>query len=89
MGHVHVVDLPAAAPDPPMASERVSPGLVECEGPAVIAEFGRPSSGPIEDAALDDSDDDLKSARGFINGALIAVPIWGLIGLLVWFILGR
>jgi hypothetical protein len=85
----HVVDLPAAAPDPPMASEPVTPGLVECEGPAVIAAVHRPSAGPLEDAAFADADDDLKPARGFINGVLIAVPMWGLIGLLAWYFLGR
>jgi hypothetical protein len=91
MGHVYVAELPAASSDRAMVSGRVSPDLVEYAGPAVIAAFRRPYSRPIVGAALTDADpdpdDDLKVARGFANGVLLAVPMWGLIGLLTWFVL--
>lgn len=38
---------------------------------------------------FDDADDDLKPARGFLNGVMLAVPIWAVIGLLIWFVLFR
>ena len=49
-----------------------------------------PSRAP--DTAIDaftDTDDDMKPARGILNGILFAVPMWGAIGLLIWFFLGR
>jgi hypothetical protein len=57
-----------------------------------VADTGSPSELP--DAAIKvfddtDTDDDLKPARGFLNGILLAVPLWAVIGLLVWFFLGR
>jgi hypothetical protein len=41
---------------------------------------------PIEDAALAETDDELKAGRGFSNAILLAVPLWGLIGLLTWLV---
>jgi hypothetical protein len=45
---------------------------------------GRPS-GP---AASADPTDEPNAVRGFVNGALIAVPLWSVIGLLIWSFLG-
>jgi hypothetical protein len=36
-----------------------------------------------------DDDDDLRPGRGFVHGILLAVPLWGLIGMLVWVVLGQ
>jgi hypothetical protein len=38
---------------------------------------------------FDDTDDDLRTARGFLTGILLAVPMWGMIGLMVWLFIGR
>lgn len=39
--------------------------------------------------AFADTDDDMKPARGILNGILFAVPMWGAIGLLIRFFLRR
>jgi hypothetical protein len=38
---------------------------------------------------FDDIDDDLRTARGFLNGIVLAVPAWGIIGLVTWLLVGR
>jgi hypothetical protein len=38
---------------------------------------------------FDDTDDDLRTARGFLTGVLLAVPLWGIIGLVIWLVVGR
>jgi hypothetical protein len=49
-----------------------------------------PSRAPdIASDAFANTDDDMKPARGILNGVLFAVPMWGAIGLLIWFFLGR
>jgi hypothetical protein len=44
-----------------------------------------------EDAAelSDDIDHDRRTARGFLTGVMLAVPMWGIIGLAVWLLAGR
>jgi hypothetical protein len=37
---------------------------------------------------LIDDDDDLRPARGFVAAVLLALPMWGAIGLMIWFVLG-
>ncbi len=48
-----------------------------------------PDFAPIEDATVTESDADSNPARGFLNAALVAVPFWGLLGILTWFVLQR
>ncbi len=36
---------------------------------------------------LIDADDDLNPGRGFVIAILLSVPIWGAIGLVIWFVL--
>jgi hypothetical protein len=86
MATVHVSDLPPGTAEPATTLARRRPDLAEHEDPDPIARFRRPTPGPIEDAALADTDDDLKPARGFMNAVLLAVPLWGLIGLLTWLV---
>ena len=54
---------------------------------AFIAAFRGPSSAPIGDTAPTDTDDDLKPARGLVNGVLISVPLWVVIVALTWLFL--
>jgi hypothetical protein len=89
MDIVHVADLPVASLDPAMALQRGRPAPLEHADPTLVAPLRGPSSGPIDDAALTNADDDLKAARGFMNAVLFALPLWGLIALLVWFFLAR
>lgn len=83
---VRVSDLPSGTAEPATMSERRRPDLVDYADTAPIAWLRRPTPGPIEDAALADSNDDLKPGRGFRNAVLLAVPLWGLIGLLIWLV---
>jgi hypothetical protein len=87
MDNVHVIDLPAAPADPAEALERGGADTVECEGPAFIASLRRASSGRIENPAHTTINDDWKPTRGFMNGVFLAVPLWGLIGFVLWFVL--
>jgi hypothetical protein len=36
---------------------------------------------------LIDDDDDLRPARGFAIAVLLALPMWGAIGLVIWLVL--
>jgi hypothetical protein len=36
-----------------------------------------------------DADDDMTPARGIIAGVILAVPLWCLVGLLIWLVLPR
>jgi hypothetical protein len=38
---------------------------------------------------LSEMDDDLNPARGLINGVVLALPHWGGVGLLIWYVLCR
>jgi hypothetical protein len=51
----------------------------------------RPASGSRDLAAdaLSDTDSDVNPPRGIINGVLLAIPLYSVIGLLVWFVLER
>jgi hypothetical protein len=89
MNIVHVADLPAAAPGPAMVLQRSRPTPVDHADSALITPLSRRCSGPIEDSAPPGADDDLKAARGFMNAVLFAVPLWGLIALLIWLVLAR
>jgi hypothetical protein len=66
---------------------RRRPGRVEYGNWTLIRMLRRPSSGPIEDKALDNINDDSAPFPGIVIGLLISVPIWGLIGLVVWLLL--
>jgi hypothetical protein len=86
MATAHVSDLPPGTAEPAAMLERRSPDLAKYEDPVPIARLRRPTPEPIEDAALTDTDDDVKPARGFMNAVLLSVPLWGLIGLLTWLV---
>jgi hypothetical protein len=79
--------LPAAPPNKAMTLQHSNAEPHSHEDPIPSASLQRPSSGLLEDAPPTDTDDDLKPARGFRNGVLLAVPLWGLIGLLAWLLL--
>jgi hypothetical protein len=51
----------------------------------------RPASSSRDSAtdAFADTDSDVNPARGIINGVLLAIPLWSVIGLLIWFVLER
>lgn len=72
---------------PAIAIRRGEPDLIEHEDSAFIAAFRGPSSAPIGDTAPTDTDDDLKPARGLVNGVLISVPLWVVIVALTWLFL--
>ena len=88
---------PSLATDSPVvATERRRSGRVDYQGPELIAllrQTGtdpvkvlleeKPDVGPI--AAAASSYDDLAPARGLLIGVVAAAPLWGIIGLLVWF----
>jgi hypothetical protein len=48
----------------------------------------RRTSDGVEYDDATDADEEWKPARGFLNGILIATPLWGLIGMLIWLVLG-
>jgi hypothetical protein len=87
MSKAPVAYLPVAAPNQAMMLQRTNAELASHEDPIPVASSRQPSSGMLEDASPVDTDDDLKPARGFINGVLLAVPLWGLIGVLTWLLL--
>jgi hypothetical protein len=87
MAKAPIADLPVAFPDPAIAIRRGEPDLIEHEDSAFIAAFRGPSSAPIGDTAPTDTDDDLKPARGLVNGVLISVPLWVVIVALTWLFL--
>jgi hypothetical protein len=71
---------PVASPNPAVVMQRGSPEPIEYENPPFLAPAHPPSPAPIKDAAPTDGDDYLSSARGFVNGVFIAVPLWIVIG---------
>jgi hypothetical protein len=87
LSYPHVVDATAdaaAIEATATISESISFVKQDC------SDVREPSRAP--DTAIDafaDTDDDMKPARGILNGVLFAVPMWGAIGLLIWFFLGR
>ena len=87
MARAPIGDLPATFPNPAIAMRRGDPDLIEHQDSAFIAPSRRTSSDPIGETATTDTDDDLKSARGFVNGVLISVPLWGVIVALTWLFL--
>jgi hypothetical protein len=87
MAKAPIADLPVAFPNPAIAIRRGEPDLIEHKDAAFIAPFRGPSSAPIGDTAPTDIDDDLKSARGLVNGVLISVPLWVVIIGLTWLFL--
>jgi hypothetical protein len=89
MARAPIADLPATFPNPAIAMRRGDPDLIEHQDSAFIAPSRRTSSDPIGETAPTDTDDDLKSARGFVNGVLISVPLWGVIVALTWLFLAR
>lgn len=83
------------ATDTPHALHPRSPATF---GPSTIAPPGQTGATdadvlpPCPEGAaelLDDTDDDLRTARGFLTGIALAVPLWGVIGLAVWLLVGR
>jgi hypothetical protein len=89
MARAPIADLPGTFPNPAIAMRRGDPDLIEHQDSAFIAPSRRTSSDPIGETAPTDTDDDLKSARGFVNGVLISVPLWGVIVALTWLFLAR
>jgi hypothetical protein len=87
MDNVHVIDLPVAPADTAEALERGGADTAECDDPAPIESLCRKSFEPIKDAAHANTNVDWRPSRGFMNGILLAVPLWGLIGLVTWFVL--
>ena len=87
MAKAPIADLPGGFPNPAIAMRRGEPDLIEHKDAAFIAPFRGPSSAPIGDMAPTDTDDDLKPARGFVNGVLISVPLWVVIVALSWLFL--
>jgi hypothetical protein len=60
------------------------PGRLEKVSPALIPLLREPAE--CADG-LDFDSDPLAPARGIVVGLLLSVPLWGLIGLGVWFVL--
>ena len=87
MAKAPIAELPGTFPNPAIAMRRGEPDLIEHKDSAFIAPFRRPCSDPIRDTAPTDTDDDLKPARGFVNGVLISVPLWVVIVALTWLFL--
>jgi hypothetical protein len=75
--HPRSPDIPAppSAITPPERSDAIDAGAL----PAL----------PEGAELFDDTDEDLRTARGFLTGILLAVPMWGVIGLMVWLLIGR
>ena len=44
---------------------------------------------PSSDTAPADGHDDLRTARGIVNGVIFAVPLWAMLGALVWLLVAR
>jgi hypothetical protein len=87
-------DLPAIGrqqPDAPAAL--LAPAMALIGLPSVeqgaVGTLALPAFTAVATGLFDDSDDDLKPARGFLNGVMLAVPMWAAIGLLIWFFLVR
>jgi hypothetical protein len=89
MARAPIADLASTFPNPAIAMRRGDPDRIEHQDSAFIAPSRRTSSNPIGETAPTDTDDDLKSARGFVNGVLISVPLWGVIVALTWLFLAR
>ena len=68
--------------------ERRGTGQVERADAGLVLPLHRPWPGRREDEPAIDADDELRPVRGFVNGILVAMPLWGLIGMLTWFVLG-
>jgi hypothetical protein len=64
----------------PFASQRRS---------AVLERGFVPPSAPTADATPADSSDDLRTARGIVNGMIFAVPFWAMLGTLIWLLVAR
>jgi hypothetical protein len=87
-------DLPATGLQHPDASAPLQATATALDGIPSVEHY---TAGTLEPRAFtaaatelfDDPDDDLKPARGFINGVMVAVPMWAVIGLLIWFFLVR
>jgi hypothetical protein len=87
MDNVYAVDFPNAPADAATAWEHCDDDPIDYDDAAPIAPLHRTAFTPIEDAAITESDADPKPARGFLNGVLLAVPLWGLLGVATWFVL--
>jgi hypothetical protein len=87
MAKAPIADLPVALPSPAVAIRRGEPDLMDHKDSAFIAPFRGSSSAPIGDMAPTDTEDDLKPARGLVNGVLISVPLWVVIIALTWLFL--
>ena len=57
-------------------------------GAALGRGFAAPP-GPTADATPADDHDDLNTARGIVNGVIFAVPLWAMLGALVWLLVAR
>lgn len=73
---------PADAESPPLGGPSVLTAALNRE--RLASESLR-----IATDAFADTNDDLKPFRGFVNGVLLAVPLWCVVGFLVLWFLGR
>jgi len=72
----------------PGRPENVSPHLIPLLRNAASAEIA-PDDAPVVDRAQDErAQDDLGPVRGIIAGLVLAVPLWSLIALAVWWVVG-
>jgi hypothetical protein len=88
MDKASLVELRTAPQDTPDVIERRRPGRVEHENPSLIALLRQSSSRIVEDAALEPAGHDLISARGILIGLLFSAPVWGVVGVTIWFLIG-
>jgi hypothetical protein len=83
------VELPAAPREAPVIVERRRPGRIEHRNAALIALLRQPPPDSVDDESLEAANADLISARGILIGLLLATPMWGVIGLTIWLLMGR
>jgi hypothetical protein len=91
-----VVELPTAPAEVSVVVDRRRPGRIEHKNAALIAILRRPPPGSAEalsstldDESLETTTDDLISARGIVIGLLLSAPLWGVMGLAIWLLVGR
>ncbi|HEX3401671.1 MAG TPA: hypothetical protein VNW98_07120 [Burkholderiaceae bacterium] len=82
---------------PIVTADRRRPGRIDYENTTLIGLLREPQSDRLEAllreapapaiATVDTRRNDLDPARGMLIAILLAVPLWGVIGLLAWFFL--
>ena len=72
----------------PQYQERRRPGRVVYDNPALLALL-RGTAPPIESektAGRGEEESDSFAARGIVIGVLVAIPLWGIIGVVGWLV---